>query len=600
MASVPERTGIGWHSLSRRLTLLVSLLLLVVVAAISGIAHFGLRQALIESGSAHAQRVAAQIADGLARRVLQSQDGARAAASLPQIAALASGAGDPATGVAFLRRVAADNPAFLGAGVRAADGGWIAWADGPAADSIPTPARELPADPRPQEGVSPIRPAGESLYYDAVARIAGPTEAWMVLRTRIADQANRRIFRNLVGAGAVLLLGSSEPDGTWSDLAEVTAAPVAETGSRYGWQGETYSGTMLPVGDSRWRLWVGLSHDELLTPSAVLARRMAWIGALVLLLGAAGAYLLGRHFTRPISRLEHGLAALQAGHYHARVPQERRDELGRLAAGFNRMAAEIESATANLEATVANRTQELAQALNDLASAQEQLVRREKLAMLGQLASSVGHELRNPLGVMTNAVYYLEMISPDRAGKTGEYLGILRTQLGLAEKIVSDLLDFARVKTPERTPVALDRLLEDQLRRVGGLNGIAIERSYDPAAPPAAIDAVQIGQVMFNLLTNAVQAMVGQADHGRLLLATRRAAADRVAFEVGDSGSGIAAEDRERIFEPLFTTKARGIGLGLSVSRTLVEANGGAIEVDSVPGDGATFTVTLPAANGVE
>ena len=88
--------------------------------------------------------------------------------------------------------------------------------------------------------------------------------------------------------------------------------------------------------------------------------------------------------------------------------------------------------------------------MSQLNDTQEQLVRREKLAMLGQLASGVGHELRNPLGVMTNAVYFLEMVQPDAPPEVHEYLGMLRAQIGLAEKIVSDLLDFSRVKPPRR------------------------------------------------------------------------------------------------------------------------------------------------------
>ena len=96
------------------------------------------------------------------------------------------------------------------------------------------------------------------------------------------------------------------------------------------------------------------------------------------------------------------------------------------------------------------RTAGLEQTLTTLRDTQEQLVRREKLAMLGQLASGVGHELRNPLGVMTNAVYYLEMIQPDAPPDVQEYLGILRAQIGLAEKIVGDLLDFSHIRPPRR------------------------------------------------------------------------------------------------------------------------------------------------------
>ena len=105
---------------------------------------------------------------------------------------------------------------------------------------------------------------------------------------------------------------------------------------------------------------------------------------------------------------------------------------------------------------------------------QEQLVRREKLAMLGQLASGVGHELRNPLGVMTNAVYYLEMVQPDAPPDVQEYLGMLRAQIGLAEKIVGDLLDFSRIRPPRRDSAAVADIVAAQQARLTIRAGVAL------------------------------------------------------------------------------------------------------------------------------
>jgi signal transduction histidine kinase len=235
------------------------------------------------------------------------------------------------------------------------------------------------------------------------------------------------------------------------------------------------------------------------------------------------------------------------------------------------------------------RADEAVAALNE---AEAQLVRKEKLAMLGQLAGSVGHELRNPLGVMTNAVYYLEMVQPEVPDDVREYHGILRTQVALSERIVTDLLDFSRARAPQVETVAVARLIEDQLGRLPPVPDVRVTRALPDTAVTVRVDTVQIGQVLYNLLLNAVQAM----DGGGVLTVGARTEGDRVLISVADTGPGIPAGFEQKIFDALFTTKARGIGLGLSVSRSHAEANHGRLEVASRPGAGATFTLTLPAA----
>jgi signal transduction histidine kinase len=232
------------------------------------------------------------------------------------------------------------------------------------------------------------------------------------------------------------------------------------------------------------------------------------------------------------------------------------------------------------------------QAVAALNEAQAQLVRKDKLAMLGQLAGSVGHELRNPLGVMANAVYYLEMVQPEAQHDIREYHAILRTQIALSERIVSDLLDFSRVRAPQMETVAVTRLVEDQLARLPLAPDVQVRRALPGPDVTVRGDAVQIGQVLYNLLLNAVQAM----DGGGVLTVSARTDGDRVVVDVADTGPGIPPGFEQKIFDALFTTKARGIGLGLAVSRSLAEANHGRLDVASRPGAGARFTLTLPSA----
>jgi signal transduction histidine kinase len=194
---------------------------------------------------------------------------------------------------------------------------------------------------------------------------------------------------------------------------------------------------------------------------------------------------------------------------------------------------------------------------------------------------------------MTNALYYLEMVLEDAPAEVGEYLGILRHEIGLSEKIVGDLLDFARVKPPQRQDVDLAALVDEQLHRLGPQPAVRVERQLEAGLPPAHADAVQVGQIVFNLLVNATQAM-GSAG-GDLTVTGRTDGDGRVELAVHDAGPGVPEALRGFIFEPLFTTKARGIGLGLAVSRRLAETNGGELLLAET-GPGATFVLRLPAS----
>jgi signal transduction histidine kinase len=143
--------------------------------------------------------------------------------------------------------------------------------------------------------------------------------------------------------------------------------------------------------------------------------------------------------------------------------------------------------------------------------------------------------------------------------------------------------------------VAVKQLVDDQLQRAGALEGVTVRHDFPSDLPRVRVDRVQIGQVVLNLITNALQAMNGNG--AVLTFRGRRAADGFVRLDVIDTGSGITPDQMARLFEPLFTTKARGIGLGLAVSKGLVQANGGIISAESSPGTGTTMSVSLPMAD---
>jgi C4-dicarboxylate-specific signal transduction histidine kinase len=242
----------------------------------------------------------------------------------------------------------------------------------------------------------------------------------------------------------------------------------------------------------------------------------------------------------------------------------------------------------DLDAKVKQRTQQLL-------AAQEELVRKEKLAVLGQVAGSVGHELRNPLGVMSNAVYFLQTVLADADETTREYLNIIQSEIAASERIVSDLLDSVRTKPPQPETVGVQELLEQTLRKLSIPPSVAVQLDIPATLSALRVDAQQIHQVLRNLISNGVEAM----PQGGTLQIRAKAdeAAKKIIVSVRDSGLGMTAQQLDRLFQPLFTTKPRGIGLGLVVVKNLTQANGGTIEVESEAGKGTLFTVTLPATD---
>jgi two-component system cell cycle sensor histidine kinase/response regulator CckA len=255
-----------------------------------------------------------------------------------------------------------------------------------------------------------------------------------------------------------------------------------------------------------------------------------------------------------------------------------------------RAEAALKEYSARLEETVQQRTQELR-------DAQEQLVRRERLAVLGQLAGGLGHELRGPLGAITAAAYYLGLALEPSDPEAKEALEILEREVATAESIISSLLDFARVKPPARQEVEIAAVVQKALARTIVPDDVEIVTQLDGSVPIILADPDQLKQVFGNLIRNALQAM---PDGGKLTIACENSNPDWVVVHCTDTGTGIPEENLLKVFEPLFTTKAKGIGLGLALVKTLIEAHGGTLAVESELGQGTTFSVGLPSDRGDE
>jgi PAS domain S-box-containing protein len=246
----------------------------------------------------------------------------------------------------------------------------------------------------------------------------------------------------------------------------------------------------------------------------------------------------------------------------------------------------------NLEKLVRKRTRELRQT-------QKQLLRAERMAGIGETAAMVGHDLRNPLQVMANILHLADkslaaLSTEDKkfVEKQGieELMATVGEQLQYMNKIVNDLQDYARPIEPDLVETNLHQLIQDTLSTMTHPRDVRVSIIKEDNFPPLFVDPTLMKRVFSNLITNALQAM---PDGGQLTIRLSKQE-KRALVSIQDTGVGITPRNRHKIFQPLFTSKARGQGFGLPVCKRLVEAHDGSIHVESRVGQGSTFTVEIP------
>ena len=596
----------GWLSrlsIRTKAPLTVAIIVLMVGAAISTAAYLVIRRTLHEHAVIRLTSLATQYRETFRGNMATSRARARDAANKPEILAYVQKPGPD--------REAAARAALKPAGPQSEFGvltelrderGQVLLTDpapgDPALSRYPSIAQTdgaalvalVPAATSADNvvGYGRFHQDGDAILYPTVVRLPGSPAAYHVAWRRLQNSSQTRTqIASLLGHDAAVYFLNAD-NTVWAELGRPADTPqgslqlgqVAEF-NRSG-RGNVLSASG-PIDGTPWAYAFEFPTAVVQAPARSFLRTVAIIAAICIAAGMFVAWWMSRRITRPLHELTIAANAVAAGDTSYRVPVGQDDQFGALAAAFNTMAAQVEESRQRLEAIVAERT-------SRLRAAEESLVRREKLALVGQLASSVGHEIRNPLGVMSNAVFYLEAIMPDAPPDVREYLKILKKQVQVSAKIVNDLLDLSRSSVPRREQVVVQTLVTPRLQKYV-LNGTLIETDIPADLPAVEVDPVHAGQVIDNLLTNASQAMDGR---GTIKVKARRTGDGFVAVEVSDTGPGVAAENASRIFEPLFTTKARGIGLGLALSKTLAQANGGDLTLVSGAGESARFTFTVP------
>ncbi len=238
-----------------------------------------------------------------------------------------------------------------------------------------------------------------------------------------------------------------------------------------------------------------------------------------------------------------------------------------------------------LEHRVQERTAELKEA-------QSELLKKEKLATLGQVSGGIAHEIRNPLNAVKTSIYYLLNARNPTEEKTAEHLGRIDRQVTLIDNVITALSDVAKLPDPNMQPLSIEPILRDVVRATSMDSSIDVQWNFPEDLPWVMADEHQIPIVFRNLVRNARDAMEGG---GRLSI-DAEAVDGHVAVSVSDTGHGIPADQLDKILEPLFSTKARGMGLGLAITRTIIDKNKGQLQIESQPSVGSKFTVLLVAA----
>lgn len=232
--------------------------------------------------------------------------------------------------------------------------------------------------------------------------------------------------------------------------------------------------------------------------------------------------------------------------------------------------------------------------VSEIKALTEQLIRADRLAAMGELTAGVAHEVRNPLGVIRASVQLLEDARRDPS-KIHEAAGVIKQEIDRLDKVIKALLDFGRPSNPTFVAVDIEDVLRDVVlftNRFASQAEVKIVENLAGSLPVVEADPDQLKQVFLNLVTNAVQVM---GEEGGTITITTRANGDFIEVTVGDTGPGIAPENISRVFDPFFSTRADGTGLGLTMVHRILDDHDGHIEVESGP-TGTSFRVSLPAA----
>ncbi|MBI4736464.1 MAG: HAMP domain-containing protein, partial [candidate division NC10 bacterium] len=443
----------------------------------------------------------------------------------------------------------------------------------------------------------------------------------LILARGLADaSANSLVTYNYVGVEQSLTVATRSPDVVYAVVLDkegniaassVRSAPIQRllAGTEVtpppagtdpiirqrhipGSSDETVYDVWVPVAiegsDQRWgTARVGVSLESMHQEIARTRWQIAAIGLISLVVGSVSSIVLAQRITKPLQALTRGVAAVGHGDQTQRIDIQTKDELGELAHAFNEMTVQLAR-------------------VRDL---EERLRRADRLAALGTMAAGIAHDIRNPL---TSILIFSQLMSlhHDDPDVRQKFDRVVPRELERVQSVIEDMMELARPAALNLEPTNLNEVLTQALElyeEQASTQGVKIAREFDPDLPFCNADRKRLHRCLSNLLANAIQAMSKGGD-----LAVRtglvsdvpapasQAAGDlsnaMIRVTIADTGHGIQPERLSRIFDPFYTTKEKGLGLGMAITHRIVEDHKGTIDVQSQVGLGTTFTIHLPVS----
>jgi len=416
-----------------------------------------------------------------------------------------------------------------------------------------------------------------------------------------AGGASDRVFL-LDAQGRLLVDGDVEHERRQEDY--TGRLPQARGATRAGLalyeeQGQAWLAAYSPVPELGWVAVVARPREVALAPLRALEHATWAALALALAVVVLLAPLLAQAVARPIRTLAEGARALARGHLDHRIASRRKDELGDLARAFNDMGHSLEQAHQELMRLNGQLQSQVEERTRELREAQEQLLRSQRLAAVGDLAAGMAHEMNNPLAAIVGNVQLLLLDLPE-GDPSRKALQVVQQQSQRIAAIIRDLRTLAERQQMGKLPVDVQRLLKQALEAQDAelkAADIQVECRFQPGEVRVLGDGQALTDVLGRLVGNALNALKDRPER-QLTLTTQVVEAHAVRVEVRDTGRGIPREHLGRVFNPFFTTKQQwtGKGLSLALCHRVIEDHGGSISIHSDEGVGTTVTLLLPAA----
>ncbi len=329
----------------------------------------------------------------------------------------------------------------------------------------------------------------------------------------------------------------------------------------------------------RWgSIKIGLSLEEMRAEILKTRLMLIFIGCGGLLIGAFGAVLLARRITGPLKKLVEGTVKISKEDFSQKIDITSQDEIGNLAQSFNDMSRKLLLARERMEA------------------ASNKLIQAEKLASIGRISAGIAHEIRNALTSVKLNIQ--KLVQSDRLDETEkEHLSISQEGIGQMEKFVRELLDFTRVSELNLDRFSLEQILDESIKTLADtleLKKVVLEKNYKEGLPQVLVDADKLKQVFLNILRNAYDAVEEKGKINISLSLLKERGGSKIRVFISDNGCGIPEENREIVFEPFYTKKSSGIGLGLPIARKIIEQHRGTIRVKENAAQGTSFEIIIP------